>query len=76
MNNKITSKGKNFWMVSETNENFKKSQELNFSIHGLKNKYRKQAKRMEPNDRVLYYIYNKHSIILLNVLISLYPTPN
>ena len=41
MNNKITSKGKNFWMVSETNENFKKSQELNFSIHGLKSKYRK-----------------------------------
>ena len=70
MNNKITSKGKNFWMVSETNENFKKSQELNFSIHGLKSKYRKQAKRMEPNDRVLFYIYNKKKWALTATITS------
>jgi len=70
MNNKNIPRGRNFWMVSETYENFQKSHELNFSIHGLKHKYRKQSKRMEPNDRILYYINNKKKWAITGTITS------
>ncbi|MCH8207423.1 MAG: hypothetical protein IH956_10545 [Chloroflexi bacterium] len=43
-------------MVAESDENFEISKELGFTIHGLGNKYRRRAQRMQPNDRLLFYV--------------------
>ena len=43
-------------MVAESDENFEISKELGFTVHGLGNKYRRRAQRMQPNDRILFYV--------------------
>ena len=43
-------------MVAESDKNFEISKELGFTVHGLGNKYRRRAQRMQPNDRVLFYV--------------------
>ena len=48
--------GRSYWMVAESDENFRISRELGFRLHGLGAKYRKRAQRMQPNDRVLFYV--------------------
>ena len=48
--------GRSYWMVAESDENFRISRELGFGLHGLGAKYRKRAQRMQPNDRVLFYV--------------------
>ena len=47
---------KNYWMVVQTPENFERSKERGFTIHGLKTRQRRRAQRMEPDDRVLFYV--------------------
>ena len=48
--------GRNYWMFVESWENFEISRELGFTLHGVGGKYRKRAQRMQPDDRVLYYV--------------------
>lgn len=43
-------------MVAESDENFRISRDLGFTLHGLGNKYRRRAQRMQPNDRILFYV--------------------
>ena len=47
---------KNYWMVVQTPENFEISKEMGFNVHGLRSRFRRRAQRMEPDDRVLFYI--------------------
>ena len=47
---------KNYWMFVQTPENFELSKELGFTLHGLRSRQRRRAQRMEPDDRVLYYV--------------------
>jgi predicted RNA-binding protein len=51
---------KNFWMVVQTLEEFEISRGIGFKIHGLKSKQRRRAQRMEPDDRLVYYVSNHH----------------
>ena len=48
--------GRNYWMVVESLENFEITKELGFTLHGVGRKYRRRAQRMQPDDRVLYYV--------------------
>ncbi len=48
--------GKNYWMVTISLENFQISKQMNFKVQGFKASFRKRAQRMQPEDRVLYYI--------------------
>jgi hypothetical protein len=48
--------GKNYWMVVESLENFEITKGLGFTLHGLGSRYRRRAQRMQPDDRVLYYV--------------------
>ena len=48
--------GRSYWMVVESDENFEISRRLGFRLHGLGTKYRKRAQRMQPNDRILFYV--------------------
>lgn len=47
---------KNYWMFVETPENFEITKELGFTLHGLSARYRRRAERMQPDDRVLFYV--------------------
>ena len=47
---------RNYWMVVQTPENFQISKEMGFAIHGVRYKHRRRAQRMEPNDRMLFYV--------------------
>ena len=46
----------NYWMIVSSAENFEISRELGFLVQGVKSRHRKKAERMEPGDRVLYYL--------------------
>ncbi len=48
--------GKNYWMVVQTHENFNITKENGFGLLGLRARHRRRAQRMQPDDRVLFYI--------------------
>ena len=50
--------GKNYWMIVETYENFQITKDMGSSLLGVGPKYKKRAQRMQPSDRVLFYIKN------------------
>ena len=47
---------KNFWMVVQTPENFKITKDMGFTLHGVGGRYKRRAERMQPDDRVLFYV--------------------
>lgn len=47
---------RNFWMVVCNEDNYKISKDLGFTIQGLKSEYRRKVQRVEPGDRLLYYV--------------------
>ena len=51
-------RGKTYWMVSTSLENFRISRDMNFTLQGLKTHQKRKAQRMEPGDRLVYYIYD------------------
>ena len=48
---------RNFWMIVGNEENFRITRDLGFRIQGLKAQYRRKIQRIEPGDRILYYVY-------------------
>lgn len=46
----------NFWMINCNKQNFAITQQLGFSQQGLKAEYRRKVQRVEPGDRVIYYV--------------------
>ena len=48
--------GKNFWMIAESPENFEVTRDVGFTLYGFGEKYRRRAERMQPDDRVLFYV--------------------
>ncbi|MYC32847.1 MAG: EVE domain-containing protein [Chloroflexi bacterium] len=46
----------NFWMINCNNHNFDITQDMGFSQQGLKAEYRRKVQRVEPGDRIIYYV--------------------
>ena len=46
----------NFWMVVCNPENFRITQNLGFTIQGLKSQQRRKLQRVGPGDRILFYV--------------------
>ena len=46
----------NFWMINCNKQNFDITSELGFSQQGLKAEYRRKVQRVEPGDRIIYYV--------------------
>ena len=46
----------NYWMFSESLKNFEITKDNEFTLYGVESKYRRRAKRMQPNDRALFYV--------------------
>ena len=49
-------RGKTYWMVATSLENFRTSRSLGFTVQGMESRQRRKAQRMEPGDRIVYYI--------------------
>lgn len=49
-------RGRTYWMVASTLENFRITQSMGFTLQGLMSRQRRKAQRMEPGDRLVYYI--------------------
>lgn len=47
---------RNFWMIISNEENFNITRDLDFTIQGLKSEYRRKVQRVEPDDRLLFYV--------------------
>ncbi len=46
----------NYWMVVQTPENHEITRGQGFTLHGLTKRQRKRARRVEPDDRILFYV--------------------
>ena len=49
-------RGKTYWMVASSLENFHLTRGLNFTVQGMMSRQRRKAQRMEPGDRLVFYI--------------------
>lgn len=49
-------RGKTYWMVASSLENFHVTRGLKFTIQGMMSRQRRKAQRMEPGDRLVYYV--------------------
>ncbi len=47
---------KNYWMVVQTPENHEITKGQGFTLYGLTSRQRRRARRMEPDDRILFYV--------------------
>ncbi|MDA0769571.1 MAG: hypothetical protein BZY79_02330 [SAR202 cluster bacterium Casp-Chloro-G4] len=48
--------GKNYWMMVASPEDFEVTKEHGFTVYGVRGKYRRRAQRMQPDDRMLFYV--------------------
>ena len=46
----------NFWMINSNPPNFNITRRLGFTAQGLKAEYRRKVQRVEPGDRIIYYL--------------------
>ena len=46
----------NFWMIVSNAQNFRITQDLGFTVQGLKLQQRRKLQRVGPGDRVLFYV--------------------
>ncbi|PKB64511.1 MAG: hypothetical protein BZY80_02870 [SAR202 cluster bacterium Io17-Chloro-G2] len=46
----------NFWMIVSNSENFRRTQDLGFTVQGLKLQQRRKLQRVGAGDRVLFYV--------------------
>ena len=48
--------GPTYWIIVGSIDNFRRTAELGFTIQGMKSRHRKKAERMEPGDKIVYYV--------------------
>src|SRR3990172_2464101 len=60
----------NYWLLATTPENYAVTRDLGFTVQGLKSKDRKKARRMEPNDRLLYYLQPSRQFVATATITS------
>ena len=45
-----------YWIIVGSVDNFRRTAELGFTIQGIKSRHRKKAERMQPGDKIVYYL--------------------
>ena len=45
-----------YWIIVGSPENFARTVERGFTVQGLKSRHRKKAERMQPGDKIVYYL--------------------
>ena len=63
---------KNYWMVVQTLDDYKISKDMDFKVHGLGPRFKRRVQRMEPDDRVLFYVEGIRMWTAITVITSKY----
>ena len=63
---------KNYWMLVTNLENFHITRDLGFNVQGLKGQHKKKVQRLEPGDRILYYVTGKRCFAAIATVASKY----
>lgn len=45
-----------YWIIVGSIDNLRRTAELGFTIQGMKSRHRKKAERMQPGDKIVYYV--------------------
>ena len=45
-----------YWLLVGTPENYAKTRDLGWRIAGIKSRHRKKAERMQPGDKIIFYL--------------------
>lgn len=61
-----------YWIVVGSPGNFAKTRELGFTVQGLKSRHRKKAERMQPGDKIAYYITGRKAFAAVSTITSPY----
>src|SRR5687767_14003688 len=48
--------GPSYWIIVNSIANFNRSRDLGFTVQGMKSRHRKKAERMQPGDKIVYYL--------------------
>jgi hypothetical protein len=48
-----------YWIIVGSPDNFARTEELGFTVQGIKSRHRKKAERMKPGDKIVYYLTGK-----------------
>lgn len=48
-----------YWIIVGSPDNFQRTEELGFTVQGIKSRHRKKAERMKPGDKIVYYVTGK-----------------
>ncbi|MDP6823077.1 MAG: EVE domain-containing protein [Dehalococcoidia bacterium] len=62
--------GKTYWLLSSTEENFRATRDLDFSLQGVDTRQRRKAVRMAEDDRMIFYISNRQAFAASTTLTS------
>ncbi len=62
----------NAWLIVTSPENFETTQNLGFTVQGVKSRHRKKAQQIRPNDKVIYYITGLQSLAGIVTVTSSY----
>jgi hypothetical protein len=46
----------NYWIIVGSPDNFARTRELDFTVQGIKSRHRKKAEKMQPGDKIVYYV--------------------
>lgn len=63
---------RNYWMLVSSVDNFRISREMGFTLQGVKHGHRKKAEKMQPSDRVIYYVTGQMKIAGIATIIGRY----
>lgn len=62
--------GKTYWLLSSTRENYRTTCNLDFSVQGVDTRQRRKAVRMAADDRMIFYISDRHAFAASTTLTS------
>jgi hypothetical protein len=61
-----------YWIIVGSPDNFAKTREIGFTMQGLKSRHRKKAERMQPGDKIVYYITGRKAFAGISAITSPY----
>jgi predicted RNA-binding protein len=61
-----------YWIIVGSPENVAKTRELSFAMQGIKSRHRKKAERMQPGDKLVYYVTGRKAFAAISTVTSPY----
>ncbi|MCC6314649.1 MAG: EVE domain-containing protein, partial [Thermomicrobiales bacterium] len=66
------SNDRRYWIIVGSPDNFERTAALGFTVQGIKSRHRKKAERMEPGDKLVFYLTGKKAFAAVATVESPY----